>query len=257
MRRIKWIIFSLMLSLALLLGCDNEPNKPSGDSGYMIVHLTDAPAFFDAVNITFSDISFHLDSVWVKIRKKPITVNLLDWTDGKTMVLGEGEIPAGHYTQLRLLIESGEVVIQNQTYPLPIPSGVLKFGPEFTVEPGSTYELVLDFDVNRSIVRMGSRKSPRGFMLKPHIRVIPRAISGSISGIVVNPEDVPVAYAIQGADTVNSASVDTGSGAFILPFLPEGSYTVAIKDTAGKAFSRSDVAVVAGQNSNLGTVTLQ
>jgi len=261
MRYVTILIFGLSLLLMTLSNCDKETTEPSMENGYIIVHLTDASTDFDAVNITFSEISAHLDSEWVTIDIEPdSTVNLLDWTNGKTMILGQDEVPAGHYTQVRLKIEAAEIVVDNQTFPLDVPSGAqtgLKLGLHFTISPGSTYELVLDFDVNKSIVTTGSKKNPKGYKLKPHIRVISKAVTGSISGTVTNPGDIPIAYVIQGSDTTTSTMVDTLSGLFMLSFLPEGSYTVAIEDTTGRFFTQDDVIVIAGENNNIGSVTLQ
>ncbi len=263
MRYAKFVIFcsSLLMLITYISSCDNEPNEPSRENGYLIVHLTDAPAHFDAVYITFSEISAHIDSDWVTIQlKSDSTVNLLDWTNGKTTILAEDDVPAGHYTQVRLKINAAEVVVDNELFPMDVPSGAqsgLKFGLNFTVNPGSTYELGLDFDVSRSIVITGSQKDPKGYKLKPHIRVISKAIAGSISGTVTNPKDVPIAYAIQKSDTTTSTSVDTLSGSFMLYFLPEGSYSVSIADTTGKAFHQDNVSVIAGKDNNLGDIKLQ
>jgi hypothetical protein len=261
MRYVTMLIFGLSLLMTTFSSCDKEPTEPSVENGYIIVHLTDAPADFDAVNITFSEISVHLDSEWVTIDIEPdATVNLLDWTNGRSMILGQDEVPAGHYTQVRLKIEAAEIVIDEETFPLDVPSGAqsgLKLGLHFTIEPGSTYELVLDFDVNRSIVTTGPKKDPKGYKLKPHIRVISKAVSGSISGTVTNPGDMPTAYAMQGTETTTSTTVDPLTGFFMLSFLPEGSYTVAIEDIAGKSFSQDDVNVIAGETNDLGDIPLQ
>jgi hypothetical protein len=252
------ILLSLVISFAK---CEIDPTKPSPGNGYIIVHLTDAPADFDAVNITFSEISAHIDSEWVTVDLQADSkVNLLDWTNGRSMILGQDEVPAGHYTQVRLKIKAAEIIVDNETFPLDVPSGAqsgLKFGLNFAINPGATYELVLDFDACKSIVTTGPKSDPKGYKLKPYIRVISKAVSGSISGTVTNPKDLPVAYAIQNSDTTTSASVDTLNGFFMLSYLPEGSYTVSIEDTAGKAFHQENVNVNAGTTNNLGDITLQ
>jgi hypothetical protein len=261
MRYVTTLILGLSLLMANFSSCDKEATEPSVKNGNIIVHLTDAPVDFDAVNITFSEISVHLDSEWVTIdMESDSTVNLLDWTNGKSMILGQDEVPAGHYTQVRLKIKAAEIIVDNETFPLDVPSGAqtgLKLGFNFTVDPGSTYELVLDFNVNKSIVTTGPMKDPKGYKLKPQIRVISKAVSGSISGMVTNPGDQPTAYAIQGSDTTTSTLVDISSGYFILSYLPDGSYTVAIEDMTEKSGVKTDVGVVAGQNNDIGEVTLQ
>lgn len=261
MRNLKMLIYGLILLLTTSYSCDNEPTEPTPKNGTLVVYLTDAPANFDEVNITFSEISAHIDSDWVTVDlQKDSTVNLLDWTNGKSLILGQDDVPVGHYTQVRLKIKAAEIVVDEETYPLDVPSGAqsgLKFGLNFTINPGATYELVMDFDVNKSIVTTGPTNDPKGYKLKPHIRVISKAISGSISGRVTNPADMPVAYAIQNTNTITSTLVDNLSGFFMLSFLPEGSYTVTIEDLTGKTFNQDDVSVVAGQTTDLDDITLQ
>ncbi|MCU0644020.1 MAG: DUF4382 domain-containing protein [bacterium] len=261
MQNLKIVTLVLLLFLINLSSCEKDPTEPSIENGTIIVHLTDAPADFDAVNITFSEIGAHIDSDWVTIDlQKDSTVNLLDWTNGKFMILGQSEVPAGHHTQVRLKIKAAEIIIDNETFPLEVPSGAqsgLKFGLNFAIHPGSTYELVLDFDACKSIFTTGPKNDPKSYKLKPHIRVISKAVSGAISGTVTNPEDMPVAYGRQNSDTTTSATVDTLNGFFMLSFLPEGSYTVSIEDTAGKAFHQENVTVNAGTTNDLGDITLQ
>jgi hypothetical protein len=43
----------------------------------------------------------------------------------------------------------------------------------------------------------------------------------------------------------------------MLAFLPEGSYSVSIRDTLDLAFGKTDVPVVAGSDNNQGMITLQ
>ena len=261
MQNFKILIIALLSTLICFCTCENEPTEPSEKNGTIIVLLTDAPAIFDSVNITFSEISAHLDSDWVIIDlQKDSTVNLLDWTNGKSVILGQSEVPVGRYTQVRLKIKAAEIMVDEQTFPLDVPSGAqsgLKLGLNFTIDPGVIYELVLDFDVNKSIVTNGPKKDPKSYKLKPHIRVISKAISGAISGTVTNPKDEPIAYALQNSDTTTSALVDTLSGFFMLSFLPEGSYTVSIEDTTGRKFNQDNVNVTIGKTNDLGNITLQ
>jgi hypothetical protein len=89
------------------------------------------------------------------------------------------------------------------------------------------------------------------------MRMVAIAIAGSISGIVTNPKDLPIAYAIQEGDTVTSSLVDTTSGYFMLGFLNEGSYMVSVVDTFDLEFNQDNVTVIAGDNNNLGEITLK
>lgn len=268
MKRI-WIFASLIVFfLYLLAGCGKKDSPTSANdtgsntpgTGTLTIYLTDAPtALFDSVNIIFSQVSAHIDSQWITVRGDTVKVNLLDLSNGNTIMFGSADVPAGKYTQIRIRIDDAYVVIDGQRHPLDVPSGAktgLKLGPQFTVASGSTYEMVVDFDANRSIVVMGPPNNPR-YKLKPHLRVVTLAVSGSISGKVTNPEHLPVAYALQEADTVTSTLVDSSSGLFMLSFLPAGTYTVSIEDTLGQSAVREGVTVTAGSDSNVGEITLQ
>lgn len=263
----KGIVSTLLISFILwgMWGCEkNSTESSSNDSpgtAVLRLYLTDAPAIaYDSVNITFSEVSAHLDSSWIILSDSLMKINLLDFTNGKTVILGSNNVPAGHYTQIRLKIEDAYVVVNGQPHHMDVPSGStsgLKFGPEFTIQEGATYEMVVDFDVNRSIVTTGPPFSPKGYKLKPVIRITSMALTGSISGMVTNPEHLPVAYAIQNEDTVTSSLPDTVSGFFKLSFLPEGTYTVSVRDTLDQSFEQADVMVTTGSNTDLGSITLQ
>jgi hypothetical protein len=249
-----------LVFVIFVMNCNKEINEPISKSGHLAVYLSDAPGDYSEVNITFSEIDVHIDSEWISILTEQKKVNLLEWNNGRSMVLGEADVPAGLYSQIRLKIEKADVVYNGQNFPMDVPSGAttgLKFGPSFSVESGSSYELMLDFDADRSVVSTGPPKDPRGFKLKPHIRAVPMAITGSISGRVTNPQHVPIAYAIQGSDTLTSSRVDTLTGNFKIGFLENGSYKVAIEDTLNFKYTQTDVKVVAGHDVNLGEVTLK
>ena len=256
----KTIIVTLfLLTLFVLNNCENSTNSDN-NSAKLAVYLTDAAAQYDSVIIVFSEISAHIDSQWVHVTQEPMRVNLLNWSNGETLLLGSADVPAGKYTQIRIKIDSAFVGIDGLVHEMKVPGGSqtgLKLGPAFNINEGSTYELVLDFDACRSVVRKGPRHNPNSYSLKPRIRMIAHAVSGSIIGTVSNPENVPLAHAIIGADTVTTAIVDTTTGFFRLAFLPDSTYSVAIKDTLNQSFSANSVKVEAGKASDLGDIILQ
>lgn len=248
---LTWISLLFVLT-AIIIGCTKSTD--STGTGKLNIFLTDAPANYSSVNVVFSEISAHIDSDWVQILHEPEDIDLLQYSNGETFLLASEEIDAGHYTQIRLIIDSAYVTIDGNKEVMKVPSGAktgLKFGPQFTIEEGSTYTLVIDFNADKSVVKNG-----QGYALKPHIRVIAKASSGSISGTVLNPSANPVATATKESDTF-STYVDTLTGNFMLAFLPEGTYTVAIEDTNGLSFSKNDVMVTPGQDNDLGNLTLE
>ena len=260
--------FSVLLVFLFFLACEKDStsvsdntNSNGPNNASLRLYLTDAPAsVYDSVKIIFSQVSAHLDSSWIILADTLMTVNLLELTNGNTIVIGSADVPAGHYTQIRLRIVDAYVVVDGGKHGMDVPSGStsgLKFGPEFTIAEGMTYEMVADFDVNRSIVTTGPPSRPKGYKLKPRIRISSMAVTGSISGMITNPEHLPVAYAIQNPDTITTSLPDTANGRFMLSFLPAGEYKVSVRDTLDQFYEQSGVMVQAGENFDLGSITLQ
>ena len=248
-------VFSRLLLLSTMFMLSYCSSSTDSNSGRLKVLLTDAPASYNSVTVYFSEISAHLDSEWVNVLTEPMGVDLLQYSNGQTYLLASEEVAPGHYTQIRIKIDSAFADIDGTLHALTVPSGAktgLKFGPQFTINEGSTYTLVLDFDANKSVVKSGQI-----YKLQPHIRIISQAVSGSVSGTVLNPADAPLAAAIQGEDTLTTSFVDVNSGNFMLAYLPEGLYTIAVKDSNGLVYKQDDVSVAVGQDNNLGDITLQ
>ena len=251
----------MFLTALIINKCDsNSIGTTEGDAAYLKILVTDSPAEYDSVVIVFSEFSANINSLWYHMRQDPVRVNLLEWTNGKTYTLTSSEVPIGQCTQIRFKIDEAYIGVNNEVLELDVPSGStsgLKLGTDFTIKEGITYNMILDFDVDKSVVVLGSEKHPKGYKLKPQIRVIVDANVGSISGTVLNPEQLPWAYALTDNDTVTSTKVDTASGYFRLSFLPEDTYTVLIEDTSGRSYTKESVLVKAKQDNNLGEITLE
>jgi len=252
------IIAALFLS-SLIAGCDSS-SEPTETAGTLNVRITDSPAAFDAVNITFSEISVNQSGGSdIVVSDSTQTINLIEWSNGLSTPLGSIELEAGKYNQIRLLIDSASVTIDGVVSDVTVPSGAqtgLKLTHQFTLEAGSTYDLMIDFDASRSIVSHGPKANPT-YSLKPTIRLVAMPATGSISGTVSTPVNVPVALAMSASDTVTTVFVDTISGEFQLAFLEAGLYDVVVEDSTGARFDSAAVEVTAGTDNDLGSISLQ
>ena len=255
-------------SLAVLIGLFAAGCGSGGDGGVqpgvLGVSLTDAPACgYEAVVVTVSRVRIHQsDSAnengagWTDITlNPPRPINLLDLNDPTQPnfaldYLGETSLAAGHYTQLRLVLEANHgnqssanwIVLEGQDpkilsnrIPLETPSGVqsgIKLVHEFDVPSGQRVDLLLDFDACKSIVQTGSGK----YKLKPVIKVIPYALNG-IDGFVDKNsftnqslvEKNVIASAQFDGEILRSTIVNTDTGKFFLAHLdPTKDYDVVI-----------------------------
>ena len=250
----------VLITLSLLIaGCDSS-SDPTETTGTFNVRITDAPAAFDAVNITFSEVSVNKSGgSAIVVSDSTQTINLIEWSNGLSTPLGSIELEAGTYNQIRLIIDSASVTIDGVESAVTVPSGAqtgLKLTHQFILEAGSTYDLMIDFDASRSVVRTGPLANPT-YSLKPTIRLVAMPTTGSISGTVSTPVNDPVALAMSGTDTVTTVFVDTMSGEFQLAFLEAGSYDVVVEDSTGARFDSSAVEVSVGLDNDLGSIELQ
>ena len=240
--------------------CSDKSTKTTSQ-GEIKIYLADKPVDFDAVNIVVSQVSVHMadqDSAsgWIVISDTTQTFDLLELRNGAMVLFANHKLDPAHYTQIRLKVADGcSVVVDGTPYDLEIPSGEqsgIKINHQFQILPGDVYELLLDFDAEKSIHQKGNGD----YQMQPVIRAVSVATSGSISGMV-DPDSIN-AYAIANLDTVAHTRSDT-SGYFKLVGLPAGLYSVQIvPDDATYADTLfSDVAVVAGQTADLGSIQLR
>jgi hypothetical protein len=238
-----------LLLVAFLAGCGGGGDgTDGGGSGTLGVSLTDAPACgFDAVNVTVRQVRVHQSEDaagnaggWSEITlQPPRKINLLDLTNGVLEYLGETALPAGDYTQLRLMLSANDAsnpfrnsVVRSAgsgaqialTTPSAVQSGI-KLIHDFDVPAGERVDLVLDFDACRSVVALGNG----GFLLKPVVKVVPTAlngITGHVDAALLGSNVVISAQ--QNGFVIRSTVPQAPSGAFRLARLEPGDYDVVI-----------------------------
>lgn len=257
----KIICLLPVLLIILFTGCSNDNTTgPSSGNGHLKISMVDSPAEFDEVNIVVTRVEVHIagdsSSNWMIVNPVPHTYDLLQLRNGASTVIGDTFLTAGHYTQIRLIIgDSSNVVVNGIPFPLTIPSGQqtgIKLNHEFDIEPGNLYELLLDFDADRSIHITGNGQ----YMLNPVIRVTAVITSGSISGQVL-PVDADAAIStVVDQDTVYA--YPNSEGFFSLMTLPSGVYSLYINPSniAYKDTTISNIDVTAGHDTNIGVITL-
>ncbi|WP_415408241.1 DUF4382 domain-containing protein [Sulfurovum sp. CS9] len=265
------IVLSLTM-ITLISGCGGSSSStPSAnvETGILSLSITDAPMskkldgkVATEVNIAVIGIEYHLsDGEWADVNDfkdnnfVPQTFNLLDLKDGNSLPLGDFELPAGHYTQIRFMLaipkNEGEVKSNpdcnitlveggvSETKPLFVPSGGqsgYKGIGEFYITKDANVSITADWDASRSIVVAGDK-----YILKPVIRLVVTELTGWINGTVLNVADynatdslVVYAYKENIYDevgepedflkAVTSGEVNMSEGNFTLAFLGAGFY---------------------------------
>lgn len=228
----------------------------------MSVRMTDAPALYQSVVVDIQSVEAHRASEaesngWVTLSEQPMQVDLLTLTNGADTLLGEADLEAGHYDQIRLVLGDGNQLEMNgQTYALVTPSGQqsgYKLNIDANVQADVDYTLLIDFDASQSVVATGSSS----YMLKPVLHAVSLEGTGSLSGMVEPDSTRPVVYAISSSSDTTTTYADT-TGGFAFKALAEGNYSVTFKptDDAYKDTTISNVEINAGEETDLGTVTM-
>ncbi|NHA15507.1 DUF4382 domain-containing protein [Thioalkalivibrio sp. XN279] len=249
-----------------LAGCGGSDDG----NGLLTVQLTDSPVD-DAAEVVVVFTGLELkpaggEPISVDY-DEPRSIDLLQLQDGTTEALLEDfELGAGQYNWIRLKVlaeqdlQDGSYIRLETTgerFPLWIPSGSesgLKLVRPFIVSQQGTTEIVIDFDLRKSVI------APPGlapnYILKPALRMVDSLLVGRVVGTVdlaylaelqeaetcsggvyvfeggaANPDDMdgdpadgddPLVYKLLEAD-----EIDGTLASYVIPFLEEGEYTVA------------------------------
>lgn len=264
-----------------LAGCSKE-NDSNADSSKLEVRLTDAPGDFQSVVLDVRQVEVHLKEDndpegWKTLGFTPQAINVLDYVNGKSALLVSEDFAAGDLKEIRLILGPDSYVVarDGQRYELKTPSGQssgvkLKLA-KATLRQRETFQLLLDFDVAKSIVERGNWKpgndKKERYLLKPVIRVVAQELRGGLRGTVVpaaaRPQVLAIRSSVTGLDTV-STSADA-AGAYQLGGLPGGTYrveffpstTAPTGQAAYHSETRTGVVVINDQITDLPQVSVQ
>ncbi len=147
---------------------EGEQNQPQGKFSILI---TDAPLEAEQVIVNYREIAVHrtgagFETIWTG--KK--TMDLIQLRDREELLL-EAALTAGFYTQIRFVIDSGQVVVGGLTFALEVPSSEVKIAANFEVPEGGAARLVLDFDAEKSVHVTAAGKNKKKYSLRPVILV--------------------------------------------------------------------------------------
>jgi len=222
---LKKIVYAIFLSLLVFLmpAC----KKDTAEKAHLSVHMTDAPGNYDAVMVDVQGVEVTGNGGTTVIFNTNTGIyNLLDFSNGLDTLIATGEIDAGAISQIRLLLgTNNSVVVDNVVYPLSTPSAMqsgLKLQVHQTFEAGIAYSILLDFDANQSIVAKGNGE----YQLKPVIRTIDAAISGSIKGSITPVGAIATVSA--SCNGIIYTSVTHSNGEFMIAGLPAGTYDITV-----------------------------
>lgn len=207
---------------------------------------------------------------FITVMEEQATFNLLDLQGGVTATLASAPLAAGTYSQVRLIVSSGLVVLDDgREFNLTVPSGEqtgIKLNFEFDITGDTTTTLLIDMDVSKAFVPtpggdISDSSQIESFLFKPSqsIRIVEVDTTGSISGVVLDESaaalaGIAVTASLNGEEVTTTATTDDGS--FVLAGLEPGTYDVSFSGAGITDQTVMDVAVTAGSDSATDDVTL-
>jgi hypothetical protein len=187
--------------------------------------------------------------------------------NGTLLPLGQTELPAGTYTQMRLVLSdnTGADPLANAVQPegggapvaLTTPSGQqsgLKMNVNIEVPPDKVADFAIDFDACKSFVRAG--KSGK-ILLKPVLAVIPilseagQRVVGFVDPLLIGPH-TNVSVQVDGAPV--RATPPDENGQFTLYPVPVGTYDLVITAPGRVNAVMTGVPAVADSTTVIGSV---
>jgi PKD repeat protein len=152
-----------------------NPSHNYSAQGIYVVNLTvtdqNNSTAWAQTNAYIDQEDYDNESGWLTIVNESQSFDLIA-LQNVSALLGEQNLTAGKYTQIRLTVESANITInrsgQREEQTLKIPSSKIKLIHPFTITKNETTVLTLDFLVDKSIHETGNGQ----FMLKPTIKII-------------------------------------------------------------------------------------
>jgi hypothetical protein len=205
-----------LLGALLATGIAGCGGGSSSETGTLSLALTDAPLegveHVKEVNVTITSIEYSMSgNSWQNFDgfAGPQMFNLIELRNGNIAELGDTNLTAGHYTQIRLHLDATEehgkaagnpgcfITYDNsdKVTPLYIPSGGqtgIKLIGEYDVPANGIVSLTIDFDIRQSIVVPGNAEKlddNASFKLKPTLRLIVDNEAGEINGTIAYDGD--------------------------------------------------------------------
>jgi len=221
-------------AVTMFFSCSDD-DSTSDQNARVKISMTDAPGDYEAVFVDVIDVKIKADAAsdeegWVSLDGVEAgRYDLLSLTGGITQLLATAEVAPGMLGQIRLLLGPDNAIVLNGTteeIPLSTPSAQqsgLKLKVNQELVAGVEYEYLLDFDVDKSIVKAGESGQ---YILKPVIRLSAKEGTGTISGEVQPSSFQSVVTATNASHSISAYTA--ADGKFSLNGVPAGTYQVTV-----------------------------
>lgn len=228
----KSAYFFFFSALILLFGsCDGIADR---QEGLLNLVLVDAPPAYDSVfvEILGVDVSMNVQGrestqevffIPYELGNKQVKVS--DLVGGEVLLLGRSPLPVGQITQLAVRLGTRNFLWERENrYALNYADGVSEevvLPLSLNIETGFSYDVILDFDLEKSIQTIST--NPLRLNFTPSIDLVIPGNVGEIRGTFSQNQLRPAIFAIANGDSTSTHANSSGTYLFRLP---EGTYTL-------------------------------
>ena len=143
---------------AIAIATPKDGDKaPEEMTGTFVLQVTDQPSAigdFDSLNVTVSEVRLHKagnetneTGEWMILEPSNQTFDLTKLQDGNVTTIINESIGTGKYTQVRLIVESANGLVNGTMVNVTVPSDTLKIVKSFTITENQTATFIFDINV--------------------------------------------------------------------------------------------------------------
>jgi hypothetical protein len=242
--------------------------KDFDDSPKALVNilLIDAPAQWDSVIVEIQGVELELvpngregvvQRLFLPYEPGDKQVDLSLFVGGRSLSLARREVQLGVITGIALRLGTGNSLYQKDIrFPLELPEGKTDFYQSLSIplEQGFSYDLVLDFDLAKSI--QVTNPNPLTLNFNPTIRAYSGIGRGELTGSISPAEIRPVIFAISDEDSISTHTNSSGNFSFRLA---PGRYDLFIdpKDTRYRSDTLANIRIESSKTTPLDRISLK
>ncbi|GMQ30047.1 hypothetical protein Aconfl_26900 [Algoriphagus confluentis] len=229
------------------------------------IFLVDAPAQWDSVVVELQGVEIELvisgregqiETVFLPYEpgNKQVNVSLL--VGGDILPISRREFQIGNITKATLRLGTNNLLyLGERAYPLRLPNGQTDFPGDLSIsmEPGISYDIIVDFDLEKSI--QVTQSDPLTFSFQPTLDIKSGIGQGTVQGSVSPTTLKPAIYAIRDFDSLSTHMNPSGTYVFRLD---PGTYSIYVdpKDASYLPDTLQNIQVREGQRTNAERITL-
>lgn len=249
------------------MGLFSSCEDPSSDQKALLnVILVDTPATWDSVFVNVKGVDIEVlvrgrettsETFFLEYKPGVKDIEVSALVGGEALLMARGELPIGKIISATLRLGNNHYLFLNERrYEMPLSDpglSELLLDFEQDIEFGTSYDLLLDFDLERSIIVLN--EDPLTLQLDPVVIPFSGIGTGEIEGIVSPNTLKPAVYAIQGTDSVSTHPNTSGTFLFRIP---AGEYMVYVdpKDDRYDSLVIQNVLVETNLQTDLERLTL-